>query len=141
VIRLLAAGAVTAAQVEKAAAIPAPAQTNGGTAKGEPPAPPVEPPPAPALADPGSTTVAALLALCEASCRWPIGDPRDRNFRFCSAAATVGPYCARHHTAACLAQPLPKARPGFRPSTTLAGSLTPVGAHECPSRSLRVYRS
>jgi hypothetical protein len=118
--------AVTIEQVEQAA-VSAPARTNGH-AKPEPPAP-LEPTPAPARADPGSTTVAAVLALREASCRWPIGTPGRSDFRFCSAPATVGPYCARHHTAACLAQPLPKARPGFRPNVALAGSLAPVGVH------------
>src|SRR6516165_4177364 len=39
VLRLLAAGAITVAQVEEAAADPAPARANGGGAKGEPPAP------------------------------------------------------------------------------------------------------
>jgi len=130
----LAMKAVTVEQVERAAAGPVPARTNGH-AKPEPPAP-LEPTPAPAHVDSGSTTVAALLALREASCRWPIGDPGSANFRFCSASATVGPYCARHHTAACLAHPLPKARPGFRPSLR-----APAGVHECPSRSLRVCRS
>ena len=132
IFHLLTTRVITTDQVEQAAAI------------SEPPAP-VEPVSAPAAlacaeaathADPGSTTVAAVLALREANCRWPIGDPGSANFRFCSASATVGPYCARHHTAACLAHPLPKARPGFRPSLR-----APADVHECPSRSLRVCRS
>jgi hypothetical protein len=131
VLRLLNAGAVTAAQVEKAAAGPVPARTNGH-AKPEPPAP-LEPTPVPAHADPGSTTVAALLALREASCRWPIGDPRCPDFRFCGRATVREPYCEAHRAAAHMPQPSSKTvsahHPGFRPSTALAGSLAPVGAH------------
>ncbi len=30
-------------------------------------------------------------------CRWPIGDPRDKDFHFCSATSAVGkPYCPEH---------------------------------------------
>lgn len=30
-------------------------------------------------------------------CQWPIGDPRDEDFRFCGAPAVEGrPYCDRH---------------------------------------------
>ena len=113
VIRLLAAGAVTAAQVEKAAAIPAPVRANGNAA---------EPAAAPAVlaraeaathADPGSTTVAAVLALHEASCRWPLGDPRHSSFRFCGDPVVEPPYCQRHHDAAYMPR-LSEARPGFR---------------------------
>ena len=96
VIRLLAAGAVTAAQVEKAAAIPAPVRANGNAA---------EPAAAPAVlaraeaathADPGSTTVAAVLALREASCHWPSGDPGRPGFGFCGELVVAGSYCPKH---------------------------------------------
>jgi hypothetical protein len=68
VLRLLAAGAITVAQVEEAAADPAPARANGGGAKGEPPAPlRAEPAPEeqPALAPRHARTAArADLAGC-----------------------------------------------------------------------------
>ena len=113
VLRLLNAGAVTAAQVEKAAAIPAPAQTNGGTTKGEPPAPPVEPPPTPARADPSLSTAQKVLAL-GAGCRWPHNDPRHPDFFFCDAAVTEPPYCPYHRRAAFMTRSSPETHPGFR---------------------------
>ena len=31
------------------------------------------------------------------SCRWPIGDPKDKEFHFCGKEAILGkPYCAEH---------------------------------------------
>jgi GcrA cell cycle regulator len=153
VLRLLTQGAVSLAQVELAAAAIS-ARTNGGTESEllvsleESPAP-LEEAPAPAqavlarteaatLADPSLTTAEKLCALVPRACRWPCGDPRDRNFHFCSASTTRPPYCERHRGAAYIAQPL---RPGFWPSVALASALAPVGAHECPSRSSRVCRS
>jgi GcrA cell cycle regulator len=46
----------------------------------------------------GRTGLAAILALTDRSCHWPIGDPRDEDFRYCLEAklAEAGPYCARH---------------------------------------------
>ena len=138
VIHLLSAGVITAVQVEEAAAGPVPpAQTNGG-GKRELPALP-EPTPAPAVIDRDRTLAEKVLALT--GCRWPHNDPRRPDFFFCDAAITEPPYCARHTRLAHTAQPLPKAHPGFRPSASLAGSLAPAGAHECPSRSLKVCRS
>jgi hypothetical protein len=107
VLRLLAAGAVTVAQVEEAA--------NGG-AKGEPPAP-LRAEPAPeeqsasaprhartaARADLGLTTAEKLLALVPGTCHWPLNDPRDRDFHFCGAPVVVAPYCPRHALQAHLA--------------------------------------
>src|SRR5262245_40948027 len=94
VLRLLAAGAVTVAQVERAA-VPVPTRTNGG-AKPEPPVPLlVEPAPAPAtlvraeaatLADSGLTTAEKVIALAPEACRWPYGDPGRSDFHFCGAA-------------------------------------------------------
>ena len=32
-----------------------------------------------------------------ASCQWPIGDPQEKEFRFCKALTVVGkPYCQEH---------------------------------------------
>jgi GcrA cell cycle regulator len=133
VCNLLIMKVVTIEQVERAAAaIPAPAKTSGV----KPERPVVEPMSAQAvlarteaatLVDPGSTTVAAVLALREASCRWPIGDPKDCAFRFCNVPASAGsPYCAQHTRSAHLPQPLPKAHPaviyGFRPGRRLLSS-------------------
>ena len=126
IFHLLTTRVITTDQVEQAAAI------------SEPPAP-VEPVSAPAAlacaeaathADPGSATVAAVLALAEERCHWPIGTPGASGFSFCCAPASAGsPYCTSHMRLAHTARPLPKARPGFRPSTALAGSLTPVDTH------------
>ena len=31
------------------------------------------------------------------SCQWPIGDPHEKDFRFCEASTVVGkPYCQEH---------------------------------------------
>ena len=83
VLRLLAAGTVTVAQVEQAA-VPIPARTNG-SAKPGPPAPLlVEPAPeqsalarakAATLADPSLTTAEKVCALAPEACCWPCGDP------------------------------------------------------------------
>lgn len=41
----------------------------------------------------------AVLNLRAESCRWPIGDPHDANFRFCGEQRDVGvPYCAHHQS-------------------------------------------
>lgn len=38
-----------------------------------------------------------LVELKERMCRWPIGDPKDENFRFCGQSSVEGlPYCNRH---------------------------------------------
>ena len=114
VINLLVAGAISIDQAEGAAG-PVSARTNG-CARPEPPASaPVALACAEAAthADPGSTTVAAVLALHEASCRWPLGDPRHSSFRFCGDPVVEPPYCQRHHDAAYMPR-LSEARPGFR---------------------------
>ena len=117
VLRLLAAGAITVAQVEEAAADPAPARANGGGAKGEPPAPrhaapaPKQPALAPrrartaTLADPSPTTsvVEQVCALTSGTCRWPLGVPGQPGFRFCNSAVVTAPYCPRHRAMAYLA--------------------------------------
>jgi len=114
VLRLLAAGTVTVAQVEKVA-VPVPARTNGSTK----PVPPAPPPAAPApkqsasarrraktatLVGPGSTTpvVEQVVALA-AGCRWPCGDLGHPDFHFCGGMVTRGPYCEHHRAMAYLA--------------------------------------
>lgn len=40
---------------------------------------------------------ATVLTLSDHVCRWPIGDPSDRNFRFCGRRPKSGsPYCESH---------------------------------------------
>jgi hypothetical protein len=124
IFHLLTTRVITTDQVEQAA-----------TAISEPPAP-VEPVSAPAAlacaeaaahADPGSTTVAAVLALRETNCRWPIGDPGSANFRFCSDPVVAPPYCERHRAAAYMAR-----RELIRPPPVL-GSSAPWLASQRPS--------
>jgi len=105
VVNLLAAGVITVSQAEAAAL--APARTNG-SAKGEPPAVPAPKQSASARAEVGlfaglSPAAAAIVALAANACRWPLGDPRDRNFRFCSASVVAEPYCEHHRALAYLA--------------------------------------
>lgn len=38
-----------------------------------------------------------LVELKESTCRWPLGDPKDENFRFCGCKTVEGlPYCDHH---------------------------------------------
>ncbi len=38
-----------------------------------------------------------MAMLKDKMCRWPIGDPKDEDFRFCGCQAIAGlPYCAEH---------------------------------------------
>jgi len=63
--------------------------------------PPLDPAPAFAV------TVATLTAT---SCRWPLGDPKRQDFRFCGRPAPADqPYCA-HHSAIAYAFVKPRAR-------------------------------
>ena len=107
VLRLLAAGAVTVAQIEQAA-VPISARTNG-SAKSEPPAPLLlEPAPEPtqaaAPADSGLTIAEKVCALAPEACRWPYGDPRHpADFHFCSSPVTRKPYCEHHRAIAYMA--------------------------------------
>jgi len=41
----------------------------------------------------------ALMALKPTSCKWPVGDPLSKDFRFCGAHAH-GSYCAHHQSVA-----------------------------------------
>lgn len=45
-----------------------------------------------------TTERVTIMELRESSCRWPMGDPSQAEFRFCGARTTVGagPYCATH---------------------------------------------
>lgn len=38
-----------------------------------------------------------LVELKEDSCRWPLGDPKHPDFRFCGCQKSNGPYCTEHH--------------------------------------------
>jgi hypothetical protein len=127
VLRLLAAGAVTVAQVEQAA-VPVPARTNG-SAKPGPPAPLlVEPAPeqsaltrakAATLADPGLTTAEKVCALTPEACCWPCGDPGHPDFHFCGSPVAKRPYCEHHRTMAYVA-PLSGSGHGARASARAA---------------------
>ena len=56
-----------------------------------------EPDPIPELHVVSSEKV-TILNLTEHTCKWPIGDPSDENFRFCGCKSQTGsPYC-EHHT-------------------------------------------
>ena len=40
---------------------------------------------------------ATILSLTDRMCKWPVGDPRDKDFHFCGKAAEACmPYCAEH---------------------------------------------
>ncbi len=40
---------------------------------------------------------ATILNLTDRMCKWPIGDPKDKDFHFCGKAAIANlPYCAEH---------------------------------------------
>lgn len=57
-----------------------------------------------------------LVDLKENQCRWPIGDPQDKNFHFCGKPKSeCGPYCEYHAQIAF--QPL--SRQGARNKTTV----------------------
>lgn len=51
-----------------------------------------------------------IMDLRESSCRWPMGDPMNAEFRFCGARTGLagGPYCAAHSRMAF--QPAPERR-------------------------------
>ena len=108
VLRLLAAGVITIDQVEQAA-IPIPARTNGHAGPEPPVFPFVEPVPAQAaltrveattVANSNPTTAEKVFTLSAGACRWPYGDPRRPDFRFCGNPTVAGPYCEQHCAAA-----------------------------------------
>jgi GcrA cell cycle regulator len=147
VFRLLAAKVITIDQVE-AAAVPIPARTNGN-AKEEPPAPlraePASDQSASAsakiatLVDPGPTTtvVEQVCALTAGACRWPLGDPRDRDFRFCGDPVVEPPYCEHHRALAYLA-PRPSRGHGVRVAYGRHGRPPIPGAATGASRAPKV---
>jgi GcrA cell cycle regulator len=49
--------------------------------------------------------VTTVLTLNDRVCRWPIGDPTDKDFAFCGRPSCSGPYCTEH------------ARVAFQPQT------------------------
>jgi len=118
-LRLMVTGVITLADIELAAGL-IPARTNGnGHAKPELSEPTSTPAPAPAPAG------EAVLALTPASCRWPIGHPRDPDFCFCGDLIAAGSsYCARHHGEAHMMLPArPTARRVPDPGADLAPAL------------------
>jgi hypothetical protein len=103
VLRLLAAGTVTVAQVEQAARTnssarlkppasllgdPAPEQSALASAK------------AATLTDSDLTTAEKVCALTPEACRWPCGDPEQPDFHFCGNPVAEKSYCERHRAMA-----------------------------------------
>jgi len=51
----------------------------------------------PAEAKKVETRIFTLTDLSAQTCRWPIGDPKHEDFRFCGRSVAAGkPYCAEH---------------------------------------------
>ena len=54
--------------------------------------------------DPGSSEIGvrrvSLRDLSHTDCRWPLGDPKDKDFAYCGLPSNGGPYCAGHHRVA-----------------------------------------
>ena len=103
VLRLLAAGTVTVAQVEQAAV---PARANSGVKLASllgDPAPEqsdLARAKAATLIDAGLTTAEKVCALTPEACRWPCGDPEQPDFHFCGNPAAEKSYCALHRAMA-----------------------------------------
>lgn len=88
-------------------------------AKARAPKPPAllpEPEPMPMpMPSPSEELYNPVAALKNRDCRWPFGDPRDADFRFCCAPRSdCGPYCADHKRLAYVPSPprLRKKLPG-----------------------------
>jgi GcrA cell cycle regulator len=115
VFRLLAAGAVTIDQVERAAVHringgPKPFIVESGLEAPKPELPPVplvpaseqsanlaEAAPEQSATDPNLTSTAAkVAALTARACHWPIGDPASPEFRFCGRLVSAPPYWQQH---------------------------------------------
>lgn len=59
--------------------------------------PPPAPPPAPVAPEQPSAHPVTLMQLKARHCRWPLGDPRKPEFRFCGdARIAASPYCEHH---------------------------------------------
>lgn len=55
------------------------------------------PEPKPNLPEPNGDANVALIDLTDSRCKWPIGDPRAADFRFCGHGVHKdGPYCEYH---------------------------------------------
>jgi GcrA cell cycle regulator len=68
----------------------------------------------PAAFEPPSGRRCSLLELDDATCRWPVGDPRTPEFYFCGGKPLAGrPYCVHH--AAVAYQPETECRHARRP--------------------------
>jgi hypothetical protein len=119
VLRLLAAGTVTVAQVEQAA-VPIPTRTNCSAKRSAPASLRVEPAPEQSalahakLAGPGLTTAAKVGALTPEACRWPCGDPGHPDFHFCGSPVAKRPYCEHHRAMAYVALPTTALATGTR---------------------------
>ena len=128
VLRLLAAGMVTIAEVERAA-VTIPARTNGSAKRSAPASLRVEPAPEQSalvqIADPGRTTAEKVCALTPEECRWPCGEPNLPGFHFCKLPVTTKPYCPRHHSVAYVARPT--GHPVIGGATPAAKALSAVG--------------
>ena len=139
VLRLLATGVITIDQVEQAA-IPIPVRTNGHASPEPPIFPLVEPVPAQAawacveattVANSNPTTAEKVFALAAGACRWPYGDPRRPDFRFCGNPAAAGPYCEQHCAAARLAYKTAspaRFKGAYHAAALIALSASPAGA-------------
>lgn len=58
---------------------------------------------------PKATKIKTVTTIEAGECRWPIGDPRQADFHFCGAQQELGrPYC-KHHVAAAVEAPKPRA--------------------------------
>ncbi len=47
-------------------------------------------------APPELTGMLTIMELTTASCRWPMGDPRDPDFRYCGQSISRQSYCRLH---------------------------------------------
>lgn len=71
-----------------------------------------------------SQEAVTIRTLGEGMCRWPIGDPKEADFRFCAKMVYSGfPYCGEHVAQAY--QP-PSRRQGDRRRTALPATRPPV---------------
>jgi hypothetical protein len=104
-LRLLAVGAVTAAQVEEAAetVMSSDAMASGNLSAADKVCAFKAAASSDVTTAPGNLSTAdKVCALTPKACRWPIGDPAGADFRFCTAAVGVknSSYCDRHRATA-----------------------------------------
>lgn len=60
-----------------------------------------EPEPARLDDEAGGTSLVTIQTVSDRTCRWPIGDPQDRDFHFCGRGPKPGSvYCEPHHNKA-----------------------------------------